>query len=152
MTGPVPVTGEGGADAYARLAEMGVTLPQVVPPLAAYVPAVQSGNQVYVSGQLPMVDGKLPLVGKVGAEVTPEQVIVIRENSPGCASYSGTEIAGETTSDSMLKPRREKISAMRTSAPGLLRTSSEMVWSALLAGGEWGAGSWEFKRGPSIVF
>ena len=68
-----PVAGEGGVDAYARLAELGLTLPAVVPPLAAYVPAVQSGNYVYVSGQLPMVDGKLPYVGKVGAEVTPEQ-------------------------------------------------------------------------------
>jgi enamine deaminase RidA (YjgF/YER057c/UK114 family) len=45
----------------------------MVPPLAAYVPAVQSGNYVYVSGQLPMVEGKLPYTGKVGAEVTPEQ-------------------------------------------------------------------------------
>jgi enamine deaminase RidA (YjgF/YER057c/UK114 family) len=69
----MPVAGEGGVDAYARLAELGLTLPQVVPPLAAYVPAVQSGNYVYVSGQLPMVDGKLPYVGKVGAEVTAEQ-------------------------------------------------------------------------------
>jgi enamine deaminase RidA (YjgF/YER057c/UK114 family) len=68
-----PVTGTGGADAYARLAELGLTLPSVVPPLASYVPAVQSGNYVYVSGQLPMVDGKLPYVGKVGAEVTVEQ-------------------------------------------------------------------------------
>ena len=68
-----PVTGEGGADAYARLAELGLTLPSVVPPLASYVPAVQSGNYVYVSGQLPMVDGKLPYVGKVGADVTVEQ-------------------------------------------------------------------------------
>ena len=73
MTEPTPVTGVGGVDAYAKLAEMGLTLPQVVPPLAAYVPAVQSGNYVYVSGQLPMVDGKLPYTGKVGAEVTPEQ-------------------------------------------------------------------------------
>ncbi|HEV8172767.1 MAG TPA: RidA family protein [Actinoplanes sp.] len=73
MTSPTPVSGEGAADAYARLAELGLTLPQVVPPLAAYVPAVQSGNYVYVSGQLPMVDGKLPYVGKVGAEVTVEQ-------------------------------------------------------------------------------
>ena len=73
MTSPTPVSGAGGTDAYARLVELGLTLPQVVAPLAAYVPAVQSGNQVYVSGQLPMVDGKLPLVGKVGAEVTPEQ-------------------------------------------------------------------------------
>ena len=68
-----PVTGEGGADAYARLAELGLTLPSVVPPLASYVPAVQSGNYVYVSGQVPMVDGKLPYVGKVGADVTVEQ-------------------------------------------------------------------------------
>jgi enamine deaminase RidA (YjgF/YER057c/UK114 family) len=73
MSSPTPVSGEGAVDAYARLAELGLTLPQVVPPLAAYVPAVQSGNHVYVSGQLPMVDGKLPYVGKVGAEVTAEQ-------------------------------------------------------------------------------
>jgi enamine deaminase RidA (YjgF/YER057c/UK114 family) len=68
-----PVAGEGGVDAYAKLAELGITLPPVVPPLAAYLPAVQSGDHVYVSGQLPLVDGKLPLTGKVGAEVTAEQ-------------------------------------------------------------------------------
>jgi enamine deaminase RidA (YjgF/YER057c/UK114 family) len=69
----VPVSGDGGAEIYAKLAELGLKLPEVVPPLAAYVPAVQSGNHVYVSGQLPLVEGKLPLVGKVGAEVTVEQ-------------------------------------------------------------------------------
>ena len=69
----VPVSGDGGAEIYAKLAELGLKLPQVVAPLAAYVPAVQSGNYVYVSGQLPMVEGKLPLVGKVGAEVSVEQ-------------------------------------------------------------------------------
>jgi enamine deaminase RidA (YjgF/YER057c/UK114 family) len=68
----VPVSG-GGAEIYAKLAQLGLTLPEVVPPLAAYVPAVQSGNYVYVSGQLPLVDGKLPHVGKLGAEVTVEQ-------------------------------------------------------------------------------
>lgn len=62
----------GGAVA-ARLAELGLTLPDVVPPLAAYQPAVRSGAYVYTSGQLPMVDGKLVATGKVGAEVTPEQ-------------------------------------------------------------------------------
>jgi enamine deaminase RidA (YjgF/YER057c/UK114 family) len=72
-TAPVPVSGDGGAAIYARLQELGLTLPEVVPPLAAYVPAVQSGSYVYVSGQIPMVDGKLTLTGKVGAEVTPEQ-------------------------------------------------------------------------------
>jgi enamine deaminase RidA (YjgF/YER057c/UK114 family) len=73
VTAPVPVSGADGAEVYAKLAELGLTLPEVVPPLAAYVPAVQSGNYVYVSGQLPLVDGKLPYVGKVGAEVTVEQ-------------------------------------------------------------------------------
>ncbi|MCU7722354.1 RidA family protein [Actinoplanes sp. KI2] len=68
-----PIAGEGGVDAYARLAELGISLPPVVPPLAAYLPAVQSGNYVYVSGQLPMVGGKLAQTGKVGAEVTAEQ-------------------------------------------------------------------------------
>lgn len=59
-------------DPYAKLAELGLTLPSVVPPVAAYVPALQSGNYVYVSGQLPMVEGKLPMVGKVGREVSAE--------------------------------------------------------------------------------
>ena len=57
----------------ARLAELGVTLPAVAAPLAAYVPAVRTGNLVYTSGQLPVVDGRLTHTGKVGAEVTPEE-------------------------------------------------------------------------------
>lgn len=55
-----------------RLAALGLTLPDVAKPLAAYVPAVVVGNQVWTSGQLPLVDGALPQVGKVGAEVSPE--------------------------------------------------------------------------------
>ena len=58
---------------HARLAELGLTLPAVVPPVAAYVPAVRSGGYVYTSGQLPMVGGRLPATGKVGAQVTAEQ-------------------------------------------------------------------------------
>jgi enamine deaminase RidA (YjgF/YER057c/UK114 family) len=73
VTAPVPVSGDGGAAIYAKLQELGLTLPEVAPPLAAYVPAVQSGNYVYVSGQLPLVEGKLAQAGKVGAEVTAEQ-------------------------------------------------------------------------------
>jgi enamine deaminase RidA (YjgF/YER057c/UK114 family) len=56
----------------ARLAELGIELPDVVPPMAAYVPAVRTGNLVYTAGQLPMESGKLPQIGKVGAEVSPE--------------------------------------------------------------------------------
>ncbi|WP_405583288.1 RidA family protein [Streptomyces sp. NBC_01190] len=57
----------------ARLAELGLTLPDVVPPLAAYAPAVRSGSHVFTAGQLPMVGGKLTATGKVGAEITAEQ-------------------------------------------------------------------------------
>lgn len=57
----------------ARLAELGITLPQIVPPLAAYVPAARTGSLVYTSGQLPMVDGHLSQSGKLGAEVSAEQ-------------------------------------------------------------------------------
>jgi enamine deaminase RidA (YjgF/YER057c/UK114 family) len=57
----------------AAIAAQGLTLPEVVPPLAAYKPAVRSGAYVYTAGQLPLVDGKLPVTGKVGAEVTPEE-------------------------------------------------------------------------------
>lgn len=57
----------------ARLAELGIKLPGVAAPLAAYVPAVRSGSHVYTSGQLPFVDGTLVATGKVGAEVSPEE-------------------------------------------------------------------------------
>jgi len=57
----------------ARLADLGLTVPDVVPPVAAYVPAVRSGNQVFTAGQLPMRDGALITTGKVGDGVTPEQ-------------------------------------------------------------------------------
>ena len=56
-----------------RLAELGIELPAVVAPLAAYVPAVRTGNLVYTAGQLPIGDGALLATGKVGAEVTAEQ-------------------------------------------------------------------------------
>ncbi|HEX5598188.1 MAG TPA: Atu1372/SO_1960 family protein, partial [Micromonosporaceae bacterium] len=58
------------ATPHAKLAELGLSLPEVTAPLAAYVPAVQSGRQVYVSGQLPMAEGKLLATGKVGAGVS----------------------------------------------------------------------------------
>lgn len=56
-----------------RLAELGITLPPVAAPVAAYVPAVRSGAQVLTSGQLPFVDGALAATGKLGAGVTAEQ-------------------------------------------------------------------------------
>ena len=56
-----------------KLAELGLTLPVAAAPVAAYMPAVRTGNLVFTAGQLPIVDGKVVITGKVGAEVTPEQ-------------------------------------------------------------------------------
>lgn len=70
------------SDPYEKLAELGLKVPEVVPPVAAYVPAVRSGNHVYVSGQLPMADGKLLATGKVGAEISAEQA---KELAARCA-------------------------------------------------------------------
>ena len=60
------------SDPRAKLRELGLELPEVVAPVAAYVPAVQTGNLVFVSGQLPIVDGQLAATGKVGDGVSPE--------------------------------------------------------------------------------
>ena len=56
----------GAVSAEARLAELGIELPDVAAPVAAYVPAVRTGSLVYTSGQLPFVSGALPATGKVG--------------------------------------------------------------------------------------
>jgi enamine deaminase RidA (YjgF/YER057c/UK114 family) len=56
-----------------RLVELGLELPPVAAPLAAYVPAVRSGNHVFTSGQLPIVNGTLVATGKVGDGISPEQ-------------------------------------------------------------------------------
>ena len=55
-----------------KLALLGLTLPTAAAPVAAYVPAVKTGNLVFTAGQLPVVDGKLVLTGKVGSDVTPD--------------------------------------------------------------------------------
>jgi enamine deaminase RidA (YjgF/YER057c/UK114 family) len=56
-----------------KLKELGIELPKAALPVAAYVPAVKTGNLVFVAGQLPLVDGKIVKEGKVGQEVTPEE-------------------------------------------------------------------------------
>lgn len=56
-----------------KIKDLGLELPETSKPLAAYIPAVQTGNLVFTSGQLPMISGQLAKTGKVGAEVSPEQ-------------------------------------------------------------------------------
>lgn len=66
-------------DVRAKLAEKGLTLPVASKPLAAYVPAVRTGNIVFTAGQLPMVDGAIAAVGKVGSDITPEEANKLAE-------------------------------------------------------------------------
>ena len=71
------MTAGGRGQWRARLAEMGLELPEVVTPLAAYAPAVRTGDLVYTSGQLPMVAGELLQSGKVGGDVRTEDAAAL---------------------------------------------------------------------------
>jgi enamine deaminase RidA (YjgF/YER057c/UK114 family) len=75
-----------------RIAELGLELPADSPPLAAYVPAVRTGNLVFTAGQLPRRGGELVATGKVGGEVTPE---VGAEAAAACALNALAALKGE---------------------------------------------------------
>jgi enamine deaminase RidA (YjgF/YER057c/UK114 family) len=77
-----------------RLAALGLTLPTVTPPLAAYVPAVKSGGFVYTSGQLPVVEGQLLATGKVGAEVSATDAAVYARTCALNALAAAASVAG----------------------------------------------------------
>lgn len=117
----------------ARLAELGLSLPEVVPPLASYVPAVLSGPYVYTAGQLPMVDGALPVTGKVGAEVTPEEA---RELAARCA-LNGLAAIKSAAGDLDRVVRVVKVVGFVASAPdftaqpGVINGASELLGEVL---------------------
>lgn len=99
---------------FARLAELGLALPSVTPPLAAYVPAVRAGSTIYVSGQLPVVDGELPATGKVGdgpGLVSPEQAAELARR---CALNALAALATQGELDRM---RVVKVVGFVASAP-----------------------------------
>ena len=73
-----------------KIESLGLTLPVTALPIAAYVPAVKTGNLVFVAGQLPLVDGKIVKEGKVGKEVTPEEA---KEMAEICALNALAAIA-----------------------------------------------------------
>jgi enamine deaminase RidA (YjgF/YER057c/UK114 family) len=100
--------------ATTRLAELGLTLPTVAAPVAAYVPAVRSGNLVWTSGQLPFVDGALPVTGKVGAEVEGGRA---QELARTCALNALAAIAAEIGDLDRVR-RVVKVVGFVASAPG----------------------------------
>lgn len=80
-----------------RLAELGLTVPEVVPPVAAYVPAVKVGSLVYTAGQLPMLEGALMATGKVGGAVTPDQATACAQQCALNALAAIRSVAGDLT-------------------------------------------------------
>ena len=100
--------------ASARLAELGLTLPTVAAPVAAYVPTVRTGNLVWTSGQLPFVDGSLPITGKVGAEVEAGRA---KELAGTCALNALAAIAAEIGDLDRVR-RVVKVVGFVASAPG----------------------------------
>lgn len=96
-----------------RLAAMGLTVHEVVPPVAAYVPAVVTGSYVFTSGQLPFVDGALPDTGKVGAEVSPERAA---ELAAICALNAIAAVKSVALLESVV--RVVKVTCFVASAPG----------------------------------
>ncbi|MGE7385869.1 RidA family protein [Streptomyces sp. NPDC004126] len=117
----------------ARIAELGLTLPEVVPPLATYQPAVRSGAYVYTAGQLPMVKGKLPVTGKVGAEVSAEQA---KELAATCA-LNALAAVKSVVGDLDKIARVVKVVGFVASAPdftaqpGVLNGASELLGEVL---------------------
>ncbi|WP_018222172.1 RidA family protein [Salinispora pacifica] len=102
MTGP-----------YAKLVELGHELPEMVPPVASYLPAVRSGQHVYVSGQLPMAEGKLLATGKVGADVSADQA---KELAQRCALNALAAINSLVGLEQIVKI--VKVTGFVASAPG----------------------------------
>jgi enamine deaminase RidA (YjgF/YER057c/UK114 family) len=96
-----------------RLEELGLAVPQVAAPVAAYVPAVRSGDHVYTSGQLPLREGNLVTTGKVGAEVSLEDAV---ECAKQCALNAIAAVRAEVGELSAVK-RVVKVVAFVASAP-----------------------------------
>lgn len=111
------------------LAELGLSVPAVVPPVASYVPAVRSGDYVFTSGQLPMRDGALMATGKVGAEVSPEEAQACAQQ---CALNAIAAVKAEIGDLSLVK-RVVKVVAFVASTPdftgqpGVANGASELL-------------------------
>lgn len=112
-----------------RLAELGLSVPEVATPVAAYVPAVRSGQHVYTAGQLPLRDGQLLTTGKVGADVSAEDATACARQ---CALNALAAVRAETGDLSSIK-RVVKVVVFVASAPdftgqpGVANGASELL-------------------------
>jgi enamine deaminase RidA (YjgF/YER057c/UK114 family) len=96
-----------------KLAELGLSVPEVAKPVAAYVPAVRTGSYVFTSGQLPMKSGELMTTGKVGGEVTQEEAVACAQQ---CALNAIAAVRAEVGDLSLVR-RIVKVVAFVASTP-----------------------------------
>jgi enamine deaminase RidA (YjgF/YER057c/UK114 family) len=111
-----------------RLAELGLSVPDVAKPVAAYVPAVRTGSYIFTSGQLPMRDGQLITTGKVGGEVTPEEAV---ECARQCALNAIAAVSAEVGELSNVKKIVKVVAFVAstpdfTGQPGVANGASEL--------------------------
>jgi enamine deaminase RidA (YjgF/YER057c/UK114 family) len=106
-------------DVRAKLAEKGLVLPIASKPIAAYVPAVRTGNIVFTAGQLPMVDGKIAREGKVGSDITVEEASALAEI---CALNALAAVELVAPVDSIVKVVR--VVCYVNGAPGFISQSA----------------------------
>jgi len=117
----------------ARLAGLGLVLPPVAAPVAAYVPAVRTGSYVYTAGQLPLAEGKLLATGKVGAEVSAEEAARLART---CALNGLAAVASVAGGLSAIR-RVVKVTGFVASSPGftgqpqVLNGASELLLEVL---------------------
>ncbi|WP_404286489.1 RidA family protein [Glutamicibacter arilaitensis] len=117
----------------ARLAELNLTLPAVAKPVAAYLPAVTTGNYVYTSGQLPLINGELPALGKVGAEVSAEEAKAMAQT---CALNALAAIKAEIGDLDRIKRIVKVVGFVSsdptfTGQPGVINGASEFFGNVL---------------------
>ncbi len=113
----------------ARLVELGIELPAVVAPVAAYIPAKVRGDLVYTSGQLPMVSGALPATGKVGDVVSADDAKAFaRQCALNALAAAGDAVGGVDRLTGVLKVTGFVASvASFTGQPGVINGASEVL-------------------------
>jgi len=111
-----------------KISSLGLSLPTAAAPVAAYVPAVKTGNLVFTAGQLPVVDGKLPKEGKVGRDVTAEDA---KELAQICALNALAAISVVTDLDQIERVVRVggfvNCAPGFTAIPGVINGASEFL-------------------------
>ena len=111
-----------------RLAELGLSVPEVAKPVAAYVPTVRTGSYIFTSGQLPLREGQLITTGKVGGDVTPEEAV---ECARQCALNAIAAVRAEVGELSRVKKIVKMVAFVAstpdfTGQPGVANGASEL--------------------------